>query len=190
MAPNSSGSSAVSGALSRSARRRGRRSPGPACASPRRAKNRALVPRPQPRSTASATSDSCRSAIRASTSGRVGAPSGPQPLVLPVPLGAVDAGAAEPVVEPLARRRRRLELEGRVRRAPRRSVHRRQQPVGVGRRRQLPALERRGAEREDPVALERRPDLAHQDQVAVAVEEAAEDVEPAGVAVALLAPSP
>ena len=49
---------------------------------------------------------------------------------------------------------------------------------------QLAALERAGAEREDPLPLERRADLAHQVQVAVG-EEAAEDVEAADRPVAL-----
>ena len=64
------------------------------------------------------------------------------------------------------------------------AVRRLEQLLRPGRSRQRAPGERAGAEREDPVLLERRPDLAH--QVEPPVEEvAAEDVEPAHPAVGL-----
>ena len=64
------------------------------------------------------------------------------------------------------------------------SVRRLEQLLGPRGRRQRAAGERAGAEREDPLLLERRADLAH--QVELPVEEvAAEHVEPAHAAVGL-----
>ena len=169
----------------RGARRPGASSPARSRAHRRRRTSSASVPRPQPTSTTSATSGCWRRTHAAKPLGsdRGGAATvcgGP----VPVPLLAVHPGAAEPAVEAAVRRPGRLEVERRVRHPPVRSVRRGQELVGVRRRRQGAALERGGAEREDPVPLERGADLAHQDQVAV-VQEAAEHVEPADRAVGL-----
>ena len=76
------------------------------------------------------------------------------------------------------RRLRRAELVRRVGHPPARAVRRGEEPVRVGRRRELAALQGAGAEREDPLPLERGADLAHQVEVPVE-QEAAEHVEPA-----------
>ena len=101
-----------------------------------------------------------------------------------VPVLALDPGAAEPAVEPPVGRLRRLELVRRVGDPPARAVRRGEELVGVRGGRKLTALERAGAEREDPLPLEGGADLAHQVQVAVR-QEAAEHVEAADRAVAL-----
>src|SRR3954447_19382177 len=108
----------------------------------------------------------------------------PVPGVGTVPSGAADPDAAEPAVEPAVCGLRGLEVERRVRDPPARTVRSGQEPVGVRRRRQRPAFEHAGPEREDPLPLERRPDLAHEVEVP-AGQEAAEDVEASYRAVSL-----
>ena len=83
------------------------------------------------------------------------------------------------------RRNRRAELVRRVGHPPVGAVRRGEELVGVGGRREHAPLEGAGAEREDPLPLERRADLPHQVEVPVE-EEAAEHVEPADRPVGLL----
>ena len=164
--------------------RRPRRSRARASGHPARANQSASAPRPAPTSTSRARSGSCSATCRASALGCTFGIFSRSVLNRRSHSLRIDPAAAEPAVEPAVRRARGLEVEGRVGHLPAGAVRRLEQLLGPGRSRQRAAGERAGAEREDPVLLEGRADLAH--QVELAVEEvAAEDVEPAHATVGL-----